>query len=83
MKLYGSSRTIRCVYFLELIFTKLIFTSDELLNIVFTTNVQCSYFYVSCLPHFRNALISCSKMIAFPYRFLNHKMFVPFICHYF
>ena len=49
---------------------KLIFTSDELLNIVFTTNVQCSYFYVSCcLQHFRNALISCSKMTAFPHRF--------------
>ena len=70
VKLYGSSRTIRCVYLLELIFTKLIFTSDELLNIVFTTNVQCSYFYVSCcLQHFRNALISCSKMTDFPYRF--------------
>ena len=50
--------------------TKLIFTSDELLNIVFTTNVQCNYFYVSCcLKHFRNTLISCSKMTAFPYRF--------------
>ena len=36
-----------------------------------------------CLQYARKALISCSKMISFsfPYRFFNHKMFVPFICN--
>ena len=44
----------------------------------------CNYFYMShCLQCVRKALISCSKMISFsfPYRFFNHKMFVPFICN--
>ena len=38
-KVYCLSRTIQYVYLVELSLTKLICTSDELLNIVFITNV--------------------------------------------